>query len=466
MRRRVVIPSIFIGLLLLVSGSFASGYIASRAAALEAPLASIEFLLERVGLVDTVRAASKTPADVESLFKPFWEAWELIGKDFYDESAIDPDKLYRGAIKGMVGSVGDPYTLYLDPQHRELSEAELRGTFEGIGIQVEMTEQQLRVISPIAGSPGERVGLRPGDLITHVDGQPIRGLQLGDAIRMIRGPRGSGVTLTIQRGDAGQREGGAPFDVAIIRDQIRVETVRGEVRPDGVGYVRISTFSSGVGGQLRRTMERLQGQAPIGWVLDLRGNPGGTLDGAISVASQFMNDGVVLYEQRRDGQRQEIRRRGDTRVATGPMAVLVDKGSASASEIVAAALRDNGRATLIGDTTFGKGLVQVVHRLSDGSALRLTIARWLTPNQELIQGLGLTPQISVTRDRDEPDHLLSRAVDLVRTEATQIVPPQPGASLLVPTPVGRSAAGPDAEGDRVALLDAVERLSAGSGALA
>lgn len=458
MRRRVVVPGVFFGILLLVSGSFASGYVASRADALDAPLASVESLLERVG-VGAVRAASNASADVESLFKPFWEAWDLIGKQFYDESAVDQDKLFRGAIKGMVSAVGDPYTLYMDPQHRELSEAELRGTFDGIGIQVEMTEQQLRVISPISGSPGERAGLKPGDVIIRVDGLSIRGMPLGDSIRLIRGARGSPVTLTIQRDNS------APFDVSITREQIRVDAVRGEVRSDGVAYIKITTFSSGVGGQLRRAVEQMQEKSPIGWVLDLRGNPGGTLDGAISVASQFMNEGVVLYEQRRDGQKQEIRRRGDAKAANGPMAILVDKGSASASEIVAAALRDNGRATLIGDTTYGKGLVQVVHRLSDGSALRLTIARWLTPNQELIQGVGLTPALG--SEPGDGDQLLLRAVAFVRTEAAHAAAEgQAAGSALAPTPVGRSAAVPDDESDGVAALDAAERESASPRALA
>jgi carboxyl-terminal processing protease len=174
------------------------------------------------------------------------------------------------------------------------------------------------VISPIVDSPGERAGLRPGDVITHVDGQSLRGVSLGEAIRLIRGPRGSPVILTIVR------EGSPPQEVSVVRDQIRVQAVRGEVRSDGIAYIRISTFGSGVGGQLRRTLEDMKPQTPIGWILDLRGNPGGTLDGAISVASQFLPEGVVLYEQGRDGDKQEIRRRGETLAGTGPMAVLVD----------------------------------------------------------------------------------------------------------------------------------------------
>lgn len=458
MRRRALIPGLLLGLLLLASSSFASGYVLSRSEALAPSFASLDTWLERVGIASVVKAATATPADIDSLFKPFWEAWDLIEREFYDDSALDREKLSRGALKGMVSALGDPYTLYMDPQHRELSEAEIRGSFDGIGIQVEMTEQQLRVISPIAGSPGERAGLKPGDVIIHADGQALRGLQLGEAIRYIRGPRGSSVTLTIQR------DGGPPFDVAVTRDSIRVESVRGEVRPDGVAYIRITTFSSGVGGQLRRTVERLQEQSPIGWILDLRGNPGGTLDGAVSVTSQFLPQGVVLYEQRRDGAKQEIRRRGEARAATGPMAVLVDKGSASAAEIVAAALRDNGRATLIGDTTYGKGLVQVVHRLSDGSALRMTIARWLTPKQELIQGVGLSP--TMTSDGVEGEGVVQRAASLVRAQAAQGVTATSvdGTTSETPPPSGRSVNVESAE--TIAMLDGLDSARADALALA
>lgn len=462
MRRSVLAGALAAALLSLVSTSLIGGYFAGNAEALEAPRASLEGLLERVGLVPGVRAPVVAPAEVEELFRPFWEAWNYIGKEFYDENSVSQEKLFRGALKGLVGAVGDPYTLYMDPEHRELSEAELRGTFDGIGIQVEMTDQQLRIISPISGSPGERAGLRPADVITHVDGQAIRGMQLGEAIRLIRGPRGSPVSLTIQR------SGGNSFDVPIVRDQIRVEAVRGDVRSDGVAYIKISSFSTGVSAQMRRTLDRLAEGHPVGWVLDLRGNPGGTLDGAISVASQFLPEGVVLYEQRRDGELHEIRRRGDSRATNGPMAVLIDKGSASASEIVAAALRDNGRATLVGEQTFGKGLVQVVHRLSDGSALRLTIARWLTPNQELIQGVGLAPQILVAANEGDVDQPLAQAVAHVRSQsaAAQASPPTGSAG---PAPVsaagGRGASAP-ADAEAVALLDSADRGDAGSIALA
>ena len=460
-KRSFTVAGVLVVLCALVSVSFVSGYVASRADVLNGPRATIASALQQIGLFDAAFAAAHSPPpEVEELFHPFWEAWDLLGREFYDEAQIDKEKLFRGALRGMIGAVGDPYTLYMDPQHRQLSDAEMRGSFDGIGIQVDLTDQQLRVIAPIAGSPAERAGIRSGDVITHVDGQALVGTQLGDTIRMIRGPRGSSVTLTIRR------EGTAPFDISVVRDQIRFDAVTGEVKGDGVGYVKITTFTTGVGGQLRRVLERLQEQKPVGWVLDLRGNPGGTLDGAISVASQFMSDGVVLYEQRRDGDRQEIRRSGNGQVVSGPMAVLVDKGSASASEIVAAALRDNGRATLVGETTFGKGLVQVIHRLSDGSALRLTIARWLTPGQELIQGTGLTPSVPGTGSSEQ---VLAQAVSLVRAQSfgqAAQAPSATPANAATAVPLRSSGAGISPADDPVAMLDGGERERLGRGALA
>jgi carboxyl-terminal processing protease len=375
--------------------------------------------------------------ELDALFKPFWETWAYVSREYYDQDATDATRLSRGAIKGMLTALEDPYTLYLDPSHREITEADLRGAFDGIGVQVEMIDERLQVVSPLESSPGERAGLRPADVITHVDGQEVKGLNLPQAIRLIRGPRGTTVVLTIERGRQ------TPFDVAVTREEIRVSAVRGEVRPDGLGYVRITSFSMNVGTDLRQVLDHLSARSPRGWVLDLRGNPGGYLDGAIAVSSQFVEDGVVLWEERRDGERQEIRTRGRARATTGPVAVLVDRGTASAAEIVAAAVRDNGRGTIIGERTFGKGSVQVVHNLTDGSAIRLTIARWLTPNGDPIQGVGLPPALSVA-SADGTDAALESAVDFLRQQASAGAVATPAALVVPAAPTAQRTSAADA----------------------
>jgi carboxyl-terminal processing protease len=392
---------------------FSSGYIVGRSEAFGTPVTPIRdwLVLTRVLGPAPERFESATPSpELEATFKPFWEAWGYVNREYYDEAALDSTKLSRGALRGMLGTLEDPYSLYLDPVHREMTEADLRGAFDGIGVQVEMVDESLKVISPLEGSSGQRAGILPNDIITHVDGRSLRGVSLTDSIGLIRGPRGTTVVLTIKRGDQ------PTFEVSVAREEVRVTAVRGEVRSDGIAYIRITNFTQRVGAELRQTLDRLADQPKRGWVLDLRGNPGGYLDGAIAVTSQFVDDRVVLYEQKRGDEREEIRTRGQGRATTGPMAVLIDKGTASASEIVAAALRDNGRATLVGEQSFGKGSVQLVHRLSDGSALRLTIARWLTPRGDPIQGIGLEPTVVVATAAGR-DAVLQEAVDLVHGQA-------------------------------------------------
>jgi len=435
---------------------FASGYVVGHVDGVGPPQTLIESWLSDVHLLPIATARSTAPAppaEADEAFKPLWEAFGYVNSEFYDEGAVDADKLSRGAIKGMLGSLEDPYTLYMDPVHRQSSDAELRGAFDGIGVQVEVVEERLRVVAPLDGSPGQKAGILTGDVISRVDGHDLKGVSLADSIRLIRGPRGSTVTVTIER------EGRTPFDVAVMRDEIRTSAVRAEVRPDGIGYVRISTFSLRVGPELRQALDRISDQVKRGWILDLRGNPGGYLDGAVSVSSQFMKDRVVLYEQRRGGDRQELRTRGDAKAGSGPMYVLVDRGSASASEIVAAALRDNGRASLVGETTYGKGSVQVVHPLGDGSAIRLTIARWLTPNADPIQGVGLAPDVPVAATAGA-DTVLAQAVNLLQQQSAR-APMEPASAVEPNTQTSNAQRVSQAEprGQAIAMLDGEERAA-------
>jgi len=301
----------------------------------------------------------------------------------------------------MVAAVGDPYTTLTSAQQSELTAAQLRGSFEGVGLELDRGDGQLRVISPLAGSPSERAQIRSGDVIVAVDGVDIAQLSLDDVSGRIRGPRGTSVSLGLVRD-------GNPLTVVVVRDTIKVESVRSRLLPGDtpLAYVRINIFSELTSQQLREQLAPLLTQGSKAVVLDLRGNPGGYLTAAVDVTSDFLKDGVVLYQDRggTDAARQAYHTSGSPQAADLPVAVLVDRGSASAAEIVAAALRDNQRAVLIGEKTFGKGTVQEVHKLSDDSQLRVTVAQWLTPTGHAIQGEGLLPDVEVpaAEGRDAP----------------------------------------------------------------
>ena len=352
--------------------------------------------------------------EIQSEFKIFWEAWELVESEYVDESTVDQREMTYGAIKGMLSSLEEANTRFSDPVDAVYVEEHIRGSFEGIGVRVEMRDGHLTVVAPLEDSPGEKAGLRGGDIISKVDGTDIGSLSLGESVRLIRGPRGTKVTLTIER------QGQPPFDVEIERAEIKLRSVRGEMLGD-IAYLKINTFNATAPDQFDSTMQELLAEEPVGLILDLRNNPGGLLSSAVHVTSQFLSSGVVLREERRDADPQVFAVQSGGIATEIPVVVLVNSGSASASEIVAGALQDTGRAVLIGEKTYGKGTVQTINRLSDGSILRLTIARWSTPQNRLIEKVGLEPDIIVElTDNDQAsdrDPQLDRAKLHVRSEA-------------------------------------------------
>ena len=388
--------------------AFVSGYLFGRAedgvggpvAGLLAPLTRVA---PRPATADTVLSEQE-----QERFKVFWEAWRIVERDFYNRGTIDHQRMIYGATKGMVEAVGDPYTVYLTPTGREISDTDLRGSFDGIGVHVDLRDSRLTVVAPIEGSPAAEAGLRPGDVITQVDGQSLVNKTLNDLVLLIRGPRGTGVTLTIVRPSLPD-----PLVLTIVRAEIRLESVRARMLDQGVGYLRITNFSGNTGPESERLLQDLLAQQPNGVVVDLRSNPGGYLHSAVQVANHFLDEGVIVHQADGNGERQTYRA-DPGGVATGArVAVLMNKGTASASEILAAALRDNGRSVLIGEQTFGKGTVQNVHELSDGSGLRVTTAQWLTPAEQPIQGVGITPDIASAGPPDgqlDPDPQLEAAV--------------------------------------------------------
>ncbi|MGD8997206.1 MAG: S41 family peptidase [Anaerolineae bacterium] len=350
--------------------------------------------------------------ETEETFQLFWEVWDLVQRHYYDDLPSMREITYA-AIRGMLGALGDSYTALVEPDVAAVLTENASGQFEGIGAFVDMDESgTLRIVDTFENGPAEEAGLRADDRVIAVDGESIVGVPLYEAIGRIRGPAGSEVRLTVER--EGTLE---PFDVVVTRARLDIEIVETEMRDDGIGYIRLWQFTATATDRLEQGLEELLRQDPQGIVLDLRQNPGGWLDQAIAVADLFLGEGLVAVERFSDGSEREFKAGSGDIAEDIPLVVLVNNGSASASEIVAGALQDQERAPLVGVPTFGKGSVQRPFALSDGSELRVTVALWFTPNDQRIQGQGLTPDIEVPwseeeREEDpEQDPQLQRAVE-------------------------------------------------------
>ena len=371
-----------------------------------------------------------TPAFEAGAFVPFWDTYDTINQR-YAGGEVDREALIQGAIRGMIDSLGDPYSAYMTSEEYRNSLQGISGQFEGIGAEIATQARDgtpgcaplgpdclLVIADPLDGSPAMLAGLLAGDLVLAADGESLEGLTVDDARERIRGPKGTIVQLTVVRA------GGAPFVVSITRDVVQSREVVSRVLADGaVGYVRLRGFSDAAAIQLRDALTAHLDAGRRQLILDLRGNPGGYVTAARSIASEFIGSGVIFWEQDAAGA-QVATEAAPGGVATDPtirLLCLIDGGSASASEIVAGALEDSGRATLVGQTSFGKGTVQQWQELSgEGGAFRLTVARWLTPNKTWVHGKGITPDLVVTLPDPLPagsDPTLDAALDLLASEA-------------------------------------------------
>jgi carboxyl-terminal processing protease len=353
-----------------------------------------------------------TPEELQALFEPFWEAWQIVHQEYVDQP-VDDVELMRGAIRGMMGGLGDQHSSYMDPNEFEQANMPMDGEYEGIGAYVDTTSEYLTVTSPMPGSPAEAAGLRPGDMITAVDGEDMTGVDGSLVLRRVLGPAGTDVTLTILR--EGERQ---PFDVTITRAKITLKSVEYEMLEDNIAYIKLSTYGEKTYSDLRAALRDLMGQKPKGMILDLRNNGGGYLNTAIQVVSQFIGSGAVMYEEYGDGTRQTYEAIPGGLAIDIPLVVLVTEGTASASEITAGAIQDYERGTLVGAKTFGKGSVQSwVPLKNKQGAVRVTIARWLTPNDRQIHQLGLTPDVEVELTEEDfdagRDPQLEKAVELL-----------------------------------------------------
>ena len=313
------------------------------------------------------------------------EAWGILFRDYVDRDKLDETKLSQGAVRGMVEAVDDPYTAFLDPATYQLSLTRLEGKYEGIGATVSIKDDQLMIIAPIAGSPAEKAGIRPGDKILEIDGASTEGMSLVEAVVTIRGPRGTSVRLLVLHQDETE-----PEEIEVVRAEIELPSVRYEMRED-IAYINLSYFSELTDGQLSSVLESITHEAATGIILDLRSNPGGLLPAVVDVASYFLTDGVVIDVVDNEGGHitMAVRRKGVT--TDLPLVILVDSYSSSGSEVLAGALQDYGRAIIAGTITYGKGSVNVLRQLKDGSGLYVTTARWLTPQGRLIEGEGISP---------------------------------------------------------------------------
>ena len=363
-------------------------------------------------------APMPTPSNEnEETFQLFWEVWDLVQRNFYGELP-DMQVVTYAAIQGVLNTLGDQYTAFIEPKAASIIAEDATGEFEGIGAFVDMDEAgTLEIAGIFEGGPAERAGVLEGDRVLEVDGVSIVGVSLYEAIGLIRGPSDSEVALLIER------EGVAElFEIVVTRARLEIPTIKVEMRDDGIGYIRLYEFNSTASDLMEEGLEELLAQEPQGIVFDLRGNPGGWLDQAVGVADLFLDDGTIVIERWSDGREQSLPASGARSGDIGedvPLVVLVNGGSASASEIVAGALQDHERAVLIGELTFGKGSVQRPFALSDGSELRVTVARWFTPNDRVIHGQGLVPDIEVPWPEEdvEPDQdpQLERAVEYLLT---------------------------------------------------
>jgi carboxyl-terminal processing protease len=361
-------------------------------------------------------AANPNSAETYKQLNLFGEVFERVRAEYVDD--VSDNSLVESAINGMLTSL-DPHSNYLNTKNFNDMKVQTRGEFGGLGIEVSMENGLVKVVSPIDDTPAARAGLKPGDLITHLDGDPVQGMTLPEAVEKMRGPVSSEIKLTIRR------EGRDPFDVKLTRATIKIQSVRSHLEGDNIGYIRVTTFNEQTDTGLNNAMKNLKQQAGnklVGVVLDLRNNPGGLLDQAVSVSDAFLEKGEIVSTRGRrgeDAQRYNARA-GD--IAGGlPMVVLINGGSASASEIVAGALQDHHRAILLGTRSFGKGSVQTIIPLPGHGAMRLTTARYYTPSGRSIQAKGIDPDIvvdaaKIEKTAEKGDAKAPTATDLKRDD--------------------------------------------------
>jgi carboxyl-terminal processing protease len=413
---------------IILAGAFASGFFVGKGA-------------ESKVIVSGVTGLDGKPADVN--FEPFWNAWSVVSQKYVSKNGntassttvtVSSQQKVWGAIEGFVKSLGDPYTVFFTPSEAKIFQSSIQGDFEGVGMEVSMKNGVLTVIAPLKGSPAEKAGIKSGDQIYKINGEASTDLTVDEAVQKIRGPKGTNVVVNVLRDGAS-----TPIDITITRDVIKLPTLDtqensskvtadGKVVPaeagdikDGVFVVHLYSFTATAGDEFATAMNRMSKSGAKKLVIDLRGNPGGYLDAAVDIASWFIPKGLpVVSEKNGSGLDLEYASKGyelPTNVKSAKVVLLVDKGTASASEILAGALSEYGKATIVGEKTFGKGSVQEVVDFNDGSALKVTIARWYTPKGRSISLSGLEPDVKISltaeNTKNGADPQMAKAIEVL-----------------------------------------------------
>lgn len=354
------------------------------------------FQVQLSGLTPKVNFENQEiPKDKNVDFKLFWQVWDLVSSNYVDKKAVDPQKMFYGAIQGMVASLGDPYTVFLPPQEQKATTEDLNGSFEGVGLQIGYDkENRLAAIAPVKGAPADKAGIMPGDVIVKIDGKDSMSMSLPEAANLIRGPKGTTVALEIyHEGDSKTKT------IELKRDTVIVKSVEflEKKSPSGkrVAVLKLAKFGERSNGEWTEAVSSALAIAPQAVILDLRNNPGGFLDGAVFIGSEFIKSGDIVIQEDAKGEKIPFKVNREGKLLSLPLIVLINKGSASASEIVAGAIQDDKRGKIIGETSFGKGTVQESQDLPEKTGIHITTSKWLTPLGRWIHKTGLTPDIVV-----------------------------------------------------------------------
>ena len=405
---RYVLASIVI--LILLVGSFSGGLIIGWIIP-NRPLDSFTSQNQQDAPAPRANAETQNNNDQGGeLFAPFWQAWDLIHDEYVDQP-VDDLTLMRGAIRGMIESLGDQHSSYMDPaEYNQMNDA-MQGEYGGIGAWVDITGEYLVITSPMPDTPADKAGLKPGDVVIKVDGEDMTGVDGNLVLQRVKGEPGTQVVLTIRR------EGEEPFEVTITRALITVPSVTSKMLDNQIGYIQLMNYGDNSTDEVKQALKEIMAQKPRGLILDLRYNGGGFVNAAIEITSQFIGDGPIMYEEYGDGTRTTFQAKSGGLALDIPLVVLVNEGTASASEITAGAIQDTGRGKLVGVTTYGKGSVQIWTPLdNDQGAVRITTARWITPNGRQIHKKGLEPDYIVEMTGDEKegeDPQLDKAIEIL-----------------------------------------------------